>query len=234
MDLSHVFGFPTWEKEVFTLFEASFAELSSVFDYYAKSGTAGSSSAGTAMTMQQTELQNLALDCGLSNEQFSMTRVINIFKRADQVDDTFVASKANKNVILGQTAKGGDRGLQLHEFFECLVMLALQKANPKFGSVGHNTSVEFPLPGCLAALLTNSLLKNAKRDKLALVKAIEGSPFFNTVRGQCITSLYNNDMAFTVFGYPGASWEKGGYLTRGFQDLKWLRPPTAEASPPAW
>ncbi len=79
-----------------------------------------------------------------------------------------------------------------------------------------------------------SFIKATAAKKLALVKAIEGNPFFNTVRGQCITSLYNNDMAFTVFGYPGASWEKGGYLTRGFQDLKWLRPPTAEASPPAW
>jgi len=79
-----------------------------------------------------------------------------------------------------------------------------------------------------------SFIKATATKKLALVKAIEGSPFFNTVRGQCITSLYNNDMAFAVFGYPGASWEKGGYLTRGFQDLKWLRPPTAEASPPAW
>jgi hypothetical protein len=79
-----------------------------------------------------------------------------------------------------------------------------------------------------------SFIKATATKKLALVKAIEGSPFFNTVRGQCITSLYNNDMAFTVFGYPGASWEKGGYLTRGFQDLKWLRPPTSEASPPAW
>jgi hypothetical protein len=79
-----------------------------------------------------------------------------------------------------------------------------------------------------------SFVKATASKKLALVKAIEGTPFFNTVRGQCITSLYNNDMAFAVFGYPGGSWEKGGYLTRGFQDLKWLPAPTAEASPPAW
>ena len=79
-----------------------------------------------------------------------------------------------------------------------------------------------------------SFIKAPASKKLALIKAIEGTPFFNTVRGQCITSLYNNDMAFAVFGYPGASWEKGGYLTRGFQDLKWLKAPTAEASPPAW
>ncbi len=63
------------------------------------------------------------------------------------------------------------------------------------------------------------------------VKQIEGNPFFNAVRGQAITSLYNNDMAFVSFGYPGSAWEKGGYITRGFQDLKWLPAPSASASP---
>ena len=70
---------------------------------------------------------------------------------------------------------------------------------------------------------------DAKR--LAAVKAIEGSPFFATVRGKCITSLYDNDMAYKVFGYPGSAWEKGGYITRGFQDLKWLPEPSLSASP---
>ena len=70
--------------------------------------------------------------------------------------------------------------------------------------------------------------------KLAIVKAMEGQPFFNAVRGQCVTSLYDNDMAFAVFGYPGSSWEKGGYITRGFQDLRWLPNPTAEQSPPPY
>ena len=72
--------------------------------------------------------------------------------------------------------------------------------------------------------------KPAKR--LEVVKAIEGTPFFNTVRGQCVTSLYDNDMAFAALGYPGSAWEKGGYITRGFQDLKWLPAPSAAASPP--
>ena len=67
--------------------------------------------------------------------------------------------------------------------------------------------------------------------KLEAVKSLEGTPFFNTVRGQCISSLYNNDMAFAHFGYPGPSWEKGGYINSGFNDLKWLPDPTASASP---
>ncbi|HSV68934.1 MAG TPA: tat (twin-arginine translocation) pathway signal sequence [Methylibium sp.] len=66
----------------------------------------------------------------------------------------------------------------------------------------------------------------------AIVKSIEGTPFFATVRGQCITSLYDNDMAFAALGYPGSAWDKGGYITRGFQDLSWLPAPPNEASPP--
>lgn len=70
--------------------------------------------------------------------------------------------------------------------------------------------------------------------QLAAVKSLEGTPFFAAVRGKCVTSLYDNDMAFAAFGYPGSSWEKGGYITRGFQDLKWLLAPSKEASPPPW
>ena len=62
---------------------------------------------------------------------------------------------------------------------------------------------------------------------------MQGQPFFNAVRGKCITALYDNDIAFVTFGYPGASWDKGGYITRGFQDLKWLPNPPAAASPPS-
>ena len=75
--------------------------------------------------------------------------------------------------------------------------------------------------------------KASAAKKLEIVKAMEGQPFFGTVRGQCITSLYDNDMAYATFGYPGSAWEKGGYITRGFQDLKWLPEPSKAASPAA-
>ena len=73
--------------------------------------------------------------------------------------------------------------------------------------------------------------KASAKKQLEVVKAMAGQPFFATVRGQCITSLYDNDMAYATFGYPGSAWEKGGYITRGFQDLKWLPAPSLEASP---
>jgi len=67
--------------------------------------------------------------------------------------------------------------------------------------------------------------------QLEAVTAMEKTPFFDTVRAKCVTSLYDNDMAFAVFGFPGSSWEKGGYITRGFQDLSWLPAPSEEVSP---
>lgn len=79
-----------------------------------------------------------------------------------------------------------------------------------------------------------SFARSSPARRLDIVKSMEGTAFFNTVRGQCITSLYDNDMAYAVFGYPGSAWEKGGYITRGFQDLKWLPSPSKEASPPPY
>ena len=93
-----------------------------------------------------------------------------VFRRADQVDDTIVKSKADHRVEIGEDARGGDRGLELHEFVEALVMLGLQLANPKFGEVGHNYAVEVDAGVAFATLMSKHVLANAKRDGLALVK----------------------------------------------------------------
>jgi hypothetical protein len=69
--------------------------------------------------------------------------------------------------------------------------------------------------------------------QLEVVKSIEGTPFFGAVRGKCITSLYDNEMAYATFGYEGAAYDKGGYIMRGFQDVKWLPDPPKMASPPS-
>lgn len=80
-------------------------------------------------------------------------------------------------------------------------------------------------------LAGGNFVKASAERKLQAVKAMEGQAFFNTVRGKCVVSLYDNEMAYKALGYPGSSWEKGGYITRGFQDLKWLPNPPASASP---
>ena len=67
--------------------------------------------------------------------------------------------------------------------------------------------------------------------QLAAVKANTDTELFETVRGRCITSLYDNELAFAHFGYEGEAFSKGGYLGRGFDDLAWLPDPPEEASP---
>jgi len=84
----------------------------------------------------------------------------------------------------------------------------------------------------LDAAAGGSFLRANPRQQLAAVKAIEGTPFFEKVRGTTIGTLYNNPIAFAHFGYQGAAWDKGGYINRGFNDLKWLPDPPASASPP--
>jgi len=70
--------------------------------------------------------------------------------------------------------------------------------------------------------------------RLAAVQQIENTPFFASVRGQCVTSLYDNEMAWAALGYEGPAFEHGGYLLRGFQDLKWLPAPDEADSPPPY
>lgn len=76
----------------------------------------------------------------------------------------------------------------------------------------------------------------AAKDKQAEITAsLAKTPFFEKVRGKAIVSLYNNELAFAHFGYGGNAFEKGGgYLLRGFNDLKWLPAPSAKASPAAF
>jgi hypothetical protein len=79
-----------------------------------------------------------------------------------------------------------------------------------------------------------SFVKANGGQKREIVTAIANTPFFNTVRAKGVTSIYDNDMAYAVFGYPGVSWDKGGYITRGFQDLSWLPAPPEDVSPPPY
>lgn len=70
--------------------------------------------------------------------------------------------------------------------------------------------------------------------QVALLEEIQHSDFFILIRGTSVNSLYSNELAYQHFGYEGASFPKGGYLMRGFNDLKWLPAAPAEASPSAF
>lgn len=58
--------------------------------------------------------------------------------------------------------------------------------------------------------------------RVKLLQAIETTSFFQAIRGDLVVSLYNQKEIWPLFGYEGESASKGGYIKRGFDDLKWL------------
>jgi hypothetical protein len=59
-------------------------------------------------------------------------------------------------------------------------------------------------------------------DRVAVLRTIEQTPFFQKMRGGMVTALYNQPDLWIKLGYEGPSFDKGGYLERGFNDLDWL------------
>jgi hypothetical protein len=58
------------------------------------------------------------------------------------------------------------------------------------------------------------------------IAAIEGSPFFELVRSTAVVEVYSDARTWALLGYEGPSFDRGGYLERGFNDLDWLPDPT--------
>jgi hypothetical protein len=83
----------------------------------------------------------------------------------------------------------------------------------------------------LNAKASGHFSKASRAGQRRAVASLIDDGFVQKVRGTCITSLYNNDMAFAHFGYEGEAFSKGGYVHRGFNDLSWLPAPPSEASP---
>lgn len=67
--------------------------------------------------------------------------------------------------------------------------------------------------------------------KVDALKSIEDTPFFQKVRNTELQSLYGDPAVFKALGYQGASYQAGGYVHRGFDDIDWLPEPPQVASP---
>lgn len=59
-------------------------------------------------------------------------------------------------------------------------------------------------------------------ERVGLLYVIEHGAFFQKVKGHLVTGFYDNKAVWPLFGYEGSSWEKGGYINRGFDDIDWL------------
>ena len=62
----------------------------------------------------------------------------------------------------------------------------------------------------------------AESERVRALKALETSVFFKTLRAKTLGTLYATPLAYAYFGYEGEAFSKGGYLLRGFNDLRWL------------
>lgn len=63
---------------------------------------------------------------------------------------------------------------------------------------------------------------NSESSRVETLKEIESSDFFQKMRLKTVQVLYATPMAYAYFGYEGEAFSKGGYLFRGFNDLRWL------------
>jgi hypothetical protein len=63
---------------------------------------------------------------------------------------------------------------------------------------------------------------NAESERVAALKKMESSAFFQAMRVKTLQVLYSTPLAYAYFGYEGEAFSKGGYVFRGFNDLRWL------------
>jgi len=84
--------------------------------------------------------------------------------------------------------------------------------------------------GC--AQLPGGFAGAAESARVQALQAIESGAFFQSMRVKTLGVLYGTPFAYAAFGYEGETFSKGGYLFRGFNDLRWLPEVPLEVSGP--
>lgn len=80
--------------------------------------------------------------------------------------------------------------------------------------------------------LRDNFATAAEADRVTVLKSVETTPFFKLVRATTLATLYASPLVYAHFGYEGEAFSKGGYLLRGFNDLRWLpEVPLADSGP---
>lgn len=82
------------------------------------------------------------------------------------------------------------------------------------------------------AQLGEDFATRAEPARVEALQAVEHSEFFSFVRTKTLGTLYASPIAYGHFGYEGEAFSKGGYLTRGFDELNWLPDVPLEDSGP--
>jgi hypothetical protein len=82
------------------------------------------------------------------------------------------------------------------------------------------------------ASLGTGFATSEESKRVERLKKMEASAFFQAMRLKTVQVLYSTSMAYAHFGYEGEAFSKGGYLLRGFNDLRWLPEVPLENSGP--
>ena len=61
--------------------------------------------------------------------------------------------------------------------------------------------------------------------QLKVLEGLEDTEFFELVRSTAVVEVYTDERTWQLVGYEGPSFDKGGYIDRGFDDLDWLPDP---------
>ena len=80
----------------------------------------------------------------------------------------------------------------------------------------------------LAGLTGDGFLELDEADAAKILRHVEGTEFFGLIRRTAVVSLYDDPEVWSALGYEGSSFDKGGYIDRGFDDLDWLPDPRVE------
>ncbi|HXS26420.1 MAG TPA: twin-arginine translocation signal domain-containing protein [Steroidobacteraceae bacterium] len=82
------------------------------------------------------------------------------------------------------------------------------------------------------ARLGTKFASEPEEERVRRLRVLESTEFFRAVRADTLGTLYSTPMAYAYFGYEGEAFSKGGYIYRGFNDLKWLPDvPPADSGP---
>ncbi len=81
-------------------------------------------------------------------------------------------------------------------------------------------------------LLAVDFAARSEAQRVEALRSVEHTDFFRQARARTLGNLYTSALAYAHFGYEGEAFSKGGYLSRGFNDLKWLPEVPLEDSGP--
>lgn len=81
----------------------------------------------------------------------------------------------------------------------------------------------------LGAQSEQPFLELSDERALAVLRRVSDLEFFGFIRRTTVLNLYDDPQVWEALGYEGPSFDKGGYVNRGFDDLDWLPTPRIEA-----